>query len=130
MKTIIVTVKPVHLGDIRSGRKKYEMRKSCPAELPFLALCCQSGSGGKILAEFIVDSTLQEYPGECPGLVADTCVTMEMAETYAAGKKVWFWGVNNMIDYCSTKGRRVRHISEFGLTRAPQSWCYVKEDRK
>ena len=127
MKTIIVTIKPEYLNDIRSGKKKYEMRKSCPAELPFRALCCESGSGGKILAEFVVDAALQEYPGDCPGVVADTCVSMEMAEEYAAGKEVWFWNVTNMIDYCSTKGHRVRHISEFGLKRAPQSWCYAKE---
>ena len=127
MKTIIATIKPVHLNDIRSRKKKYEMRKSCPAELPVRVLCCQSGSGGKILAEFIVDAALQEDPGDCPGVVADTCVSMEMAEAYAAGKEVWFWCVTNVIDYCSTKGHRVRHISEFGLKRAPQSWCYVKE---
>lgn len=127
MRTIIVTIKPVHLNDIRSGKKKFEMRKSCPKELPFRVLCCESGSGGKILAEFVVDAALQEYPGDCPGVVAATCVSMERAEEYAAGKEVWFWAVTNMIDYCSTKGYRVRHISEFGLTRAPQSWCYVKE---
>ena len=127
MRTIIVTVKPVHLNDIRSGKKKFEIRKSCPAELPFLALCCQSGSGGKILAEFVVDAAYQEYPEDCPGLVADACVSREMAEEYAAGKEVWFWHISQMIDYCSTKGHRVRHISEFGLKRAPQSWCYAKE---
>ena len=52
---------------------------------------------------------------------------LKMAEEYAAGKPVWFWDVNNLIDYCSTKGYRVRNVSEFGLKRAPQSWCYVKE---
>ena len=127
MKTIIVTIKPVHLGDIRSRKKKYEIRKTCPAELPFRALCCQSGSGGKILAEFVVDAAYQEYPGDCPALVNAACVSMKMAEEYAAGKEVWFWCVTDMIDYCSTKGYRVRHVSEFGLKRAPQSWCYVKQ---
>ena len=127
MRTIILPIKPIHLNDIRSGKKKYEVRKGCPSELPFRALCCQSGSGGKILAEFIVRTALQEYPAERPDLVAASCITMKMAEEYAAGKEVWFWGVSDMIDYCSTKGQRVRHISEFGLKRVPQSWCYVKE---
>ena len=127
MKTIIVTIKPVHLNNVRSGEKAFEMRKSCPAELPFRALCCKSGSGGQILAEFVVDAAFREYPDECPALVDAACVSMGMAEDYAAGKEVWFWHISQMIDYCSTKGYRVRHISEFGLKRAPQSWCYVKE---
>lgn len=127
MRTIIVTVKPVHLNDIRYGKKKFEIRKSCPKELPFLALCCESGSGGKILAEFVVESPLFKAPPFWPELLDASCVSMELAEEYAGGKGVWFWDVNDMIDYCSTKGYRVRHISEFGLTQAPQSWCYVKE---
>ena len=127
MRTIIVTVKPVHLNDIRSGKKKFEIRKSCPMEVPFRALCCESGSGGKILAEFVVEAPIRKDPRRYPELVACSCVSMEMAEEYAGGKEVWFWHISQMIDYCSTKGYRVRHISEFGLKRAPQSWCYVKE---
>lgn len=127
MKTIIVTIQPEHLGNIRSGRKLREMRKTCPAEIPFRALCCQSGSGGKILAEFIVDSPMQVIPREWPELVADACVSLKAAEEYADQKPVWFWDVTNMIDYCSEKGYRVRNVTEFGLKRAPQSWCYVEE---
>ena len=108
MKTIIATIKEQHLTNIRLGRKLREMRKTCPEEVPFRALCCQSGSGGKILAEFIVDSPMQVYPRDWPELV-------------------WFWDVNDMIDYCSTNGYRVRNVSEFGLKRAPQSWCYVED---
>ena len=50
-----------------------------------------------------------------------------VAEAYAGDGQVWFWDVNDMIDYCSTPGYKVRHISEFGLSRPPQSWCYVEE---
>ena len=128
MKTIIATIKPEHLSNIRSGRKLHEMRKTCPGEVPFRVLCCQSGSGGKILAEFIVDRPMQVslYDG-WPELIYSACISVKAAEEYAAGKPVWFWDVNNMIDYCSTKGYRVRNISEFGLKQAPQSWCYVRE---
>ena len=126
MKTIIATIKPVHLGNIRSGKKLYEMRKTCPKEIPFRVLCCESGSGGKILAEFEVQAPMKVIPLVWPELVGGACVSMAMAEGYAKGKEIWFWDVNNMIDYCTTKGYRVRNISEFGLKRAPQSWCYVE----
>lgn len=127
MLTIIATIKPVHLGNIRSGVKSQEMRKSIPKSVPFRVLCCQSKSGGKILAEFVVRSPVKVYPASLPAIVEEACVTMQEAEEYAAGKELWFWDVNDMIDYCSTKGYRVRNVSEFGLKRPPQSWCYVEE---
>lgn len=129
MLTIIATVKEEHLGNIRSGRKLFEMRKTCPKEVPFRVLCCQSKSGGEILAEFIVRSPICVKPPVpfTQKLIEKTCITAEAAEQYAAGGSVWFWDVHDMIDYCSTKGYRVRNVSEFGLTRAPQSWCYVED---
>ena len=127
MKTIIATIKPVHLGDIRSGKKLYEIRKTCPKEMPFRVLCCESGSGGKILAEFMVYSAAKIRPILWPEVVREACVPMYMAEEYAKGKEIFFWQIVNMIDYCNAKGYRVRNVSEFGLKRAPQSWCYVKE---
>ena len=126
MITIVATIKPVHLGNIRSGIKSQEIRKTCPKSVPFRVLCCQSGSGGKILAALVVRSPVKAYPRSVPAIVEEACVMMQEAEAYAAGKELWFWDINDMIDYCSTKGYRVLNISEFGLKRAPQSWCYVK----
>lgn len=127
MTTIIATIKPVHLDNIRRGIKLYEMRKTCPkCEFPFKVLCCESGSGGDIKAEFEVMSPLAIYPAEWPEIVNDTCITMDEALEYSGGEAVWFWDISNMIDYCSTNGYEVRNISEFGLNRAPQSWQYVE----
>ncbi len=127
MKTIIATIKRQHLNNIRSGKKLFEMRKTCPKEVPFRVLCCESGSGGQILAEFEVHDPKKGYPRLHPLLVIAACVTGDDALTYARGREIWFWDIWNMIDYCSTKGYRVRNVSEFGLKRAPQSWCYVEE---
>lgn len=127
MKTIIATIKPRHLINVRSGRKLYEMRKTCPKEVPFRVLCCQSGSGGQIVAEFEVREPIKANPLIWPELVNKSCVSMQDAGYYAAGKQIWFWDINNMVDYCSMKGHRIRNVSEFGLKRAPQSWCYVEE---
>lgn len=129
MLTIIATIKPQHLGNIRAGLKLYEMRKTVPKDVPFKVLCCQSGSGGQILAEFVVECPMQVSVHEWPELVRGACVFMHEAEKYAAGKEVWFWDVNNMIDYRTTPGHKARNISEFGLTRPPQSWCYVEESK-
>lgn len=130
MITIIATIKPEHLDNIRSGKKKWEMRKNAPMTygLDFRVLCCESGSGGQIKAEFICNHVTMGREVPLEQLVKESCVTMDQAKRYAGGKKLCFWHISKMIDYCSTKGHRVRNISEFGLTRAPQSWQYVKEE--
>ena len=130
MITIIATIKEGHLSNIRSGKKTNEMRKTCPKETPFRVLCCQSKSGGRILAEFVVREPFRCLPRIYPVEVEKTCIPMSVAEVYAGDGQVWFWDINDMVDYCSTPGYKIRHISEFGLTRPPQSWCYVEEVQK
>lgn len=128
METIIATIKPVHLGNIRRGVKLYEIRKTCPKEIPFRVLCCESGSGGKIKAEFVVDYAEQQHTIDVPQMVEESCVSHAEAFEYSRDQRVYFWHITDMVDYCNTKGRKVRNISEFGLKRPPQSWQYVKDN--
>lgn len=145
METIIATIKPQHLGNIRSGKKKWEIRKTLPFPLkikhPVRCLCCESASGGKITAEFIIDSvnvcTLESILNDNYGdirpwdYIGETCVQWKLLCEYMNNRPlqpIYFWHISNMIDYCNTKGYRVRNISEFGLKRPPQSWCYVQEE--
>lgn len=141
MVTIIATVKPVHLANIRSGVKLEEIRKTVPKKaLPIRVLCCESGSGGQIKCEFVLDkyrvetveSIYRQYP-PCMArwnIIGKARITLGELEAYmgtSPHKKIYFWNISRMVDYCSTPGYRVRHILEFGLKRAPQSWCYVGE---
>jgi hypothetical protein len=144
METIIATIQPAHLGNIRSGKKLFEIRKTLPAPLkishPVRCLCCESGSGGQIKAEFIIDKahieTLDGFLRRNNGnidpwaYIDGTCVQWKLLCDYMNNRPlqpIYFWHISNMIDYCNTKGYRVRNISEFGLKRPPQSWQYVKE---
>lgn len=126
METIIATIKPIHLGNIRRGVKLYEIRKTCPQTAPFRVLCCESGSEGLIKAEFEVRHPKLYYP-PFGDVLNDACISEATAVEYSGGKPLWFWDINNMIDYCSTKGYKIRHISEFGIKRVPQSWIYLKK---
>lgn len=135
MKTIIATIKAVHLANIRRGIKTFEVRKSSPfAEPPFRVLLCESATGGMIKAEFVCDYVrclrldnkgmpimhMPVTPERC-------CLSMYELQQYARGKELYCWHISQMVDYCNTKGQRVRNISEYGLKRPPQSWQYVKE---
>lgn len=125
MRTIIATIKPIHLNNIRRGAKHFEIRKTVPSELPFKVLCCESGSGGKIKAEFVCDFAKCEHTADVPDYVEDACISQIDALEYSKDCRVWFWHITEMIDYCSAKGYKVRNVSDFGLKRAPQSWQYV-----
>lgn len=136
MKTIIATIKPVHLGNIRRGLKLCEIRKTAPKEVPFRVLLCESGSGGQIKAEFVCDMVRPVKVFENGEIqhwyyfgLHTACITYEeMAAYIGHGKTGYAWNITKMVDYCNTKGQRVRHISEYGLKRPPQSWQYVKEE--
>lgn len=137
MITIIATIQPVHINNIRTGLKTVEIRKSAPKELPFRVLCCESGSGGKITCEFIVsdvrkDRGSKEEREKAAVMGAHisqmACVPWEWICKYAGDKSFYLWHISNVIDYCTAKGHRVRNISEFGIKRPPQSWQYVGEE--
>lgn len=135
MKTIIMTIKPCYLNAIRNGRKTLEIRKTSP-EAPFRVLCCESGSGGKIKAEFICDrvtkvnvfenGTIQHW--EYNSLERAQITYEEMAEYIGFGRSGYALHIINMIDYCTTKGQKIRNIGEFGLKRPPQSWQYLRTE--
>lgn len=141
MTTIIATIKPQHLQKIRAGVKTEEVRKTIPNCLfPVRVLCCESGSGGQIKCEFILDmyrtetvESIRRKYLSCMArwtILPKAKISLGELETYMGtdpARKVYFWHISRMVDYCSTPGYRVRHISEFGLQRAPQSWCYAKE---
>ena len=135
LKTIIASIRSYMLHEIRRGVKKYEVRKNSPwCEPPFRVLLCECGSGGKIKAEFVCDYV------RCGHITAngdltlpvgitpeDCCLRFTELGAYSSGKPLYFWHISEMVDYCSTKGQRVRNIREFGIKRPPQSWQYLKE---
>lgn len=137
MKTIIATIKPVHLGNIRRGLKLCEIRKTAPKEVPFRVMLCESGSGGQIKAEFVCDAVRPVKVCEDGEIqhwyyfgLNTACITHdEMAAYIGHGKTGCAWHITKMVDYCSTKRQKVRHISEFGINKVPQSWVYAKGEK-
>lgn len=141
MTTIIATFKAHWLREIRSGYKLEEIRKSIPrAELPIRVLCCESGTGGQIPCEFIMDSYHTETlsgimarmptdfnirPWNCVGQFRVSWETLQDYMNHKELKPIFFWHISQLIDYTKTKGYRVRNISEFVLKRPPQSWQYI-----
>ena len=51
----------------------------------------------------------------------DCCLTVEELEKYGNGKRLYGWHIDDFKGY-----DRPKMLSEFGLKRPPQSWCYIK----
>ena len=81
-------------------------------------------ANGKVIGEFVcesiallkADNSLRVYYNNPQG----TCLTNTEIIEYAKGGKVYYWYMSNLVVYDKPK-----ELSEFGLKRPPQSWCYV-----
>ncbi len=111
--------------------------------------------GGKIIGEFVCDNILEwkylnglndENEKEYWILSKDghaTCLTYDEIENYGKGKTLYGWHISDLKIYDKPK-----ELSEFefpkdniylsyrkrnqyfkGITRPPQSWCYVEADK-
>ena len=72
---------------------------------------------GKVIGEFV-----------CSNIAKGTsqlgsCLSMRQISEYANGKEVFGWHISNLVIYDKPKD-----LNEFGLTRPPQSWCYVESE--
>lgn len=84
-------------------------------------------ANGKIIGEFICDGiekavgiTRQNVAIPHSDILKAACVPEEESLKYASGSTVWAWHIKDPTLY-----RRPKDLSEYGLTRAPQSWQYL-----
>lgn len=130
---VVMTIKPWHLHNMRTGEKEIELRKRIPtlADFPFKVVLCESGSGGKVKGEFTCTEAYNILPGYNSETLAvfakQACVSVNEMLAYMDGNMIYGLKVHDFIDYTRTKGYRVKHISDYGLTVPPQSWGYAKE---
>ena len=128
---IIATIKSGHLSNIFEGIKKVELRKTVPhGGLPFKVYWCESGSGGKIKGESIIyrfDYLTADQIIADAQLFSMTGVTEEQLRSYAKDKPVYVWHILRTLVYPADIPFYRKSVGDFGLTRPPQSWCYVEE---
>ncbi len=143
-KAVLISIQPKWCERILNGEKTVEIRKTKPKiETPFKVYiyCTKDGYllttdipakkvNGKVIGEFICDRII-EFPYNANGYglkAGKTVCTLSGVPVkelyyYLQGKKPYGWHISNLKIY-----DKPRAISEFGLTRAPQSWCYVEEE--
>ena len=150
-KAILISIKPKWCSLIMSGAKTVEVRRNAPNKVrpPFKCYIyctkCTSKaddegvyhSGGKVIGEFICDDIEYILPEdfickeEGDRVLQGTCLTRKEIYGYlglprcspdAPYKMCRSWQILSLKIY-----EQPKNLSDFSMTRAPQSWCYVKE---
>ena len=77
---------------------------------------------GKVMGEFVCDTFVVDKTfGHDALFNAAACITDVEAAAYCLNAEMYGWHISELEIYDTPK-----KLSEFGLTRAPQSWCYVE----
>lgn len=142
-REVLISVRPKYCKLIANGEKTIEVRKTRPRiTTPFKCYiyCTKGGSDaekgqlsfcGRVIEEFVCNAIFPiafEYLDaqeiseiEVPLL----CLTDKQIISYLGNGKVGFgWNISDLVIYDDPK-----RLSEFGLERPPQSWCYVPAGR-
>ena len=151
-EAILISIQPKWCELIADRKKTIEVRKTKPKlKPPFKCYiyCCKAPKGWirldknvqldtKVIGEFVCDridtidiiddpvmtyirvNQLIQHPDVC--ITAETCLNINQLQHYLNDKKGNGWHISDLKIYDEPQ-----ELSEFGLTRPPQSWCYVEE---
>ena len=142
MKEVLISIQPKWCKLIANGQKTIEVRKTKPKlDTPFKCYIYETKAiyknydgilftgEGKVIGEFVCDNIFPmsiTYSDLDNHVVArkfpNTCLTdKQIIEYLGNGKRGYGWHISNLKIYDKPK-----ELSEFGLSRPPQSWCYVE----
>lgn len=144
MRAVLISIRPEWCEKILNGEKIIEVRKSTPKELPIKAYIYETkGSSkkgrGKVIGEFICD-TIEKFTMDYrqsdvnrrSKILKEACLSFEEATDYQNGTHLLYaWHISDLKIYDTPK-----ELSEFNkngkisITRPPQSWQYMEEERK
>lgn len=143
MKAVMKSVLPRIYEKVANGNCTILVSKTAPkCEEPFK--CYIYETKGKVIGEFVCDKVfllhpytydggnadrerrklIQTFEGSSRGneILAATCLTQdEMFDYIGEGNYGYGWRISDLKIYGNPK-----ELSEFGLTRPPQSWCYIE----
>ena len=125
MIDILLSVRPFWCGKIIALQKPIELRKSRPhGDTPYHIYLYETKQGrGKVVGECIcssIEKAVEQF--DRIAMVEGSCLTLDQINAYSKRKPVYGWYLAKVVEYTTPKP-----LSDFGLQRAPQSWCYIKE---
>lgn len=149
MKAVLISVNKEHLDNILDGIKKVEWRKKpLPLGKHYGYETKNKGGCGKVTGEFVVVENIKVdlfdiICNDTKDLVKKGCIDWGFLNKYAGIERPYLYA--NIIENAN-RYDKPKELSEFefpkdnihlsyrkrnqyfkGITRPPQSWCYVEE---
>lgn len=130
MIDVLISIRPSWCHLILSGQKFVELRKSspklAPVPCPFRVYLYETKLGrGAIVGECICWLIEKAEQRSCSvAMVEGSCSTFDQIAAYAKSKPVYGWYLAKVTEY-----KTPQPLSDLGIQRAPQSWCYIKGAR-
>lgn len=140
-RPVIISIKPQWCDAIASGEKTVEVRKNRPVQAtPFRCYIYETQGRtetpwvdedghtifrgrGEIVGEFVCDRIQYFRPGTYNQMQEHSMIPWASLVAYdTLGNGLYGWHISDLEIY-----ERPRSLADFGLARAPQSWCYAKE---
>ena len=128
-KAVMLSIRPEWCAKIAFGEKTVEVRKTRPKiELPFKCYIYETKARMNIIGEFVcyrffpVSHNYRQYVKLLHDLHLYPCMTDREIENYLGNRNGYIWQITDVVIYDTP-----RSLSDFGLKRPPQSWCYVQE---
>ena len=156
IKSVLISIQPQWCELIASGKKTIEVRKSAPKEVPFKAYiymtatkercrfweyitAYQNNKGDilngsqKVIGEFVCDKvdkivltargyTINNDIAYTNKVARESCLYFDDLQKYLGENVGYAWHISDLKIY-----DKPRELGEFGIARAPMSWCYVEE---
>ncbi|WMJ23473.1 hypothetical protein RBG61_02045 [Paludicola sp. MB14-C6] len=134
MIEVLLSIHKGHCRNILSGAKLIEIRKSYPKKDELSYYKCYlyetkaDGGAGAIVGECFINGVTpihSNFPLPYKEWIANkACIGLDYLIDYQKDSTVYAWNVSRVKQYNNPK-----LLEEFGLHKAPQSWCYIKKDQ-
>jgi predicted transcriptional regulator len=139
MKAVLISVRPKWCEKIVSGEKTIEVRKTRPKMNPPFKCYIYKCGNGKVIGEFLCDEIIKiNGAGRIPSDAArPTCLKPAELHQYLGAATGFGWHISDLRIYDHSRDlweftglRQTKYgLAPGPITRPPQSWCYVKEQK-
>lgn len=122
---ILMSIKTEYADKIFDGIKLYELRKKTLKENVDTIIVYSSGKVKKVVGEFKIEKIIKDSPDKIWNLGEEVLGIDKKSfyEYFKHSKYAYAIKIKDVIKYDIPKDLR-----DFGINKAPQSFCYIKEN--
>lgn len=122
---VLMSIRTEYTNKILAKIKLYELRKKPLNEKVDTIIIYSSGKDKKVVGEFKIEKIIKDSPDNIWNLGEEVLGIDKKSfyEYFKHSKYAYAIKIKDVIKYDTPKD-----LKDFGINKAPQSFCYIKED--